>query len=141
MDVQTKDLNRIFSRKKEFDMSPRLVTKSIHAYLDYPVAISLMVMPFLLSLGQSHPIAFWLSLVAGAAAFVLTLLTDHDLGVIKVLPYRLHLAVDLAVGLLFIAAPFLFGFAGLDAMYYWANGGAVLIVVSLHKPEEAMLPA
>jgi len=72
-----------------------------------------MAMPFLLSLGQSHPIAFWLSLVTGAAAFVLTLFTDHHLGVIRVLPYRLHLAVDLAVGLLFLAAPFLFGFAGL----------------------------
>jgi hypothetical protein len=27
------------------------------------------------------------------------------------------------------------GFAGLDAWYYWANGAAVLLVVSLHKPE------
>lgn len=119
-------------------MLPRLVTKSIHAYLDYPVAISLMAMPFLLSLGQSHPMALWLSLVTGVAAFVMTLFTDHHLGVIRVLPYRLHLAVDLAVGLVFLAAPFLFGFAGLDAIYYWANGGAVLIVISLHKPEETL---
>lgn len=46
--------------------------------------------------------------------------------------------MDLAVGLLFLAAPFLFGFGGLDAIYYWANGAAVLIVVSLHKPEETL---
>lgn len=119
-------------------MLPRLVTKSIHAYLDYPVAISLMATPFLLNLGQSHPMALWLSLVTGMAAFVMTLFTDHHLGVIRVLPYRLHLAVDLAVGLLFLAAPFLFGFAGLDAIYYWANGGAVLMVISLHRPEETL---
>ncbi len=119
-------------------MLPRLVTKSIHAYLDYPVAISLMATPFLLNLGQSHPMALWLSLVTGVAAFVMTLFTDHHLGVIRVLPYRLHLVVDLAVGLLFLTAPFLFGFAGLDAIYYWANGGAVLIVITLHKPEETL---
>jgi len=26
-------------------------------------------------------------------------------------------------------------FAGLDAWYYWANGAAVLLVISLQKPE------
>ena len=34
------------------------ITKSIHAYLiDYPVAIVLMVAPFLLKLGKSSPVA------------------------------------------------------------------------------------
>jgi hypothetical protein len=27
------------------------------------------------------------------------------------------------------------GFAGLDAWYYWANGAAVLLVISLQKPD------
>lgn len=117
-------------------MIPRFVTKTIHAYLDYPVAIALMLLPYILDLGQSHILAFWLSVVTGIAAFVLTLLTDHHLGVIRVLPYKLHLGVDFMVALVFITAPFLLGFTGLDAAYYWANGGAVLIVVGLHKPEE-----
>ncbi|MBW4707441.1 hypothetical protein KX928_06545 [Roseobacter sp. YSTF-M11] len=116
-------------------MSVRFVTKSIHAYLDYPVAISLMLMPTLLRLGQSSPVAFWLATVTGVAAFVLTLLTDHHLGAFRVLPYSLHLAVDLIVGLVFLAAPFVFGFAGLDAAYYWLNGAAVVTVIGLHKPE------
>ena len=29
----------------------RFVTKQIHAYLDYPVAVALMALPFLLELG------------------------------------------------------------------------------------------
>ncbi len=119
-------------------MLPRFITKSIHAYLDYPVAASLMAMPFLLNLGQSNPLAFWLSLVTGVAAFFLTVLTDHHLGLIKVLSYRLHLAVDFMVGVVFTLAPFVLSFNGLDAAYYWANGLAVLVVVSLHKPEETM---
>jgi len=65
----------------------------------------------------------------------LTVFTDHQLGIFRVLPYSMHLAVDLAVGLLFIAAPSVFGFAGIDAWFYWVNGAAVLTVVSLHKPE------
>jgi len=120
---------------------PRFVTKTIHAYLDYPVAFALIAMPFLLDLGASHPMAFWLSAVTGVAALILTLLTDHHLGVFRVLPYSLHLAVDGAVGVVFVLAPFVYGFAGLDALFYWVNGGAVLIVVGLHKPEANMAEA
>ncbi|WP_415919947.1 hypothetical protein [Tateyamaria sp. SN6-1] len=120
-------------------MSVRFVTKDLHAYLDYPVALGLMAMPALLGLGQSSPFAFWLSVVTGVAALMLTLLTDHKLGVVRMLPYKFHLAVDGAVGLVFVAAPFLFGFAGLDAVYYWVIGGTVLAVVGLHKDDAAAL--
>ncbi|WP_291732917.1 hypothetical protein [Leisingera sp. F5] len=118
-------------------MPLRFVTRTVHAYLDYPVAIALMGLPFLLGLGQSNPLALWLSVATGIAAFVLTVLTDHHLGLIRVLPYKLHLAVDLIVGLTFLAAPFIFGFAGLDAAFYWLNGAAVVGVISLSAPEGA----
>lgn len=120
-------------------MDPRFVTKTVHAFLDYPVALSLVALPFLLQLGASNPWALWLAVGTGAAAFALTLFTDHQLGVFRVLPYSFHLAVDLAVGVLFVIAPSLLGFSGIDAWYYWANGAAVLAVISLHKPEA--LPA
>ena len=113
----------------------KFVTKRIHAFLDYPVALALIILPFILGLGTSNPVAFQLSVVTGIAAFLLTLLTDHHLGVFKVVSYQLHLAVDFIVAIVFIAAPFLFSFEGIDAYYYWLNGGAVLIVVSLHKSE------
>ena len=115
-------------------MDPRFVSKTIHAYLDYPVALSLMVMPFLLQLGSSHPMAKWLAVTTGIAAFVLTVFTDHKLGIIRVIPYWAHVAVDFLVGVLFVAAPFIFGFTGIDAWYYWANAAAVLAAVSLSKP-------
>lgn len=116
-------------------MLPRFVTKSIHAYLDYPVAFGLMAMPFLFGLGASNPLALWLSVATGIAALVLTVLTDHHLGVFRVLPYRLHLAVDGAVGVAFVAAPILLGFTGIDFAYYMVLGLTVLAVVGLHKPD------
>ncbi|MEP3482308.1 MAG: hypothetical protein ABJZ55_23895 [Fuerstiella sp.] len=115
-------------------MRPQLISKTIHAYLDYPVAISLIVMPFILKLGESHPVALQLSVGTGIAAFLLTLLTDHQFGVVRVLPYSFHLAVDFAVGVVFLIAPFALGFTGIDAGYYWANALAVLAVVGLHRP-------
>ena len=111
------------------------ITKKMHAFLDYPVAIALIVLPFLLALGTSNPIALYLSVVTGVAALILTLLTNHHLGVFRVLDYKLHLIVDFLVSVVFIFAPFIFSFEGLDAYYYWLNGAAVLFVVSMHKRE------
>lgn len=111
------------------------VTKKIHAFLDYPVAVSLMALPFLLSLGSSNALALQLSVATGVAALILTLLTDHHLGVLKVIPYKFHLIVDFMVAIVFILAPFIFSFEGLDAYYYWVIGATVLIVVGMHKGE------
>lgn len=119
----------------------RFVTKTIHAWLDYPVALALITLPFLLGLGASHPLALAISPVVGVAAFVLTVFTDHHLGLFRVLPYRLHLAVDLAVGVLFLVLPLALGFAGLDAAFYLLNGAAVVAVIALSKPETAMASA
>lgn len=116
----------------------RFVTKTIHAWLDYPVALALIILPFLLGLGASNPLALTISPIVGVAALVLTIFTDHHLGVIRVLPYSLHQAVDLGVGILFLILPLVLGFSGLDAAYYWLNGAAVVTVISLSKPEPAV---
>ncbi|HPE24676.1 SPW repeat domain-containing protein [Albidovulum sp.] len=119
----------------------RFVTRTIHAWLDYPVALALIILPFLLELGASHPAALALSPVIGVAALVLTLFTDHATGVVRLLPYRLHLAVDLVVGLLFLVVPFALGFSGVDAAYYLLNGSAVVAVIALSKPETGLATA
>ena len=91
-------------------MNYRFVTKTVHAYIDYPVAVSLMAAPFILGLGGTNPAALWLSFATGIAVFVLTFLTDHKTGVVRVLPYWFHVLVDRLVGAVFIIAPFVLGF-------------------------------
>jgi hypothetical protein len=123
---------------QESPMPFRFITKSIHAYLiDYPVAIVLIAAPFVLKLGQSGPIAMWLSVVVGIAALLLAALTDHPTGLVRIIPYWLHLWVDRAVGVLFVIAPLAFKFTGLDAWYYWVLAAAVLLTTSVfNAPEE-----
>jgi hypothetical protein len=121
---------------QETTMHIRFVTKTIHAWLDYPVALSLFALPFLLGLGADNPWARWLSPATGVAAFILTLLTNHQTGLIKVIPYWLHVAVDRLVGVVFIVATFALGFHGLDMWYYLANAVAVLLATTvLNAPE------
>lgn len=80
----------------------------------------------------------WLSVVTGIAALLLAALTEHNTGLIRIIPYWLHLWVDRALGIVFLIAPVAFKFTGLDAWYYWINAGAILLVTSvLNAPEEA----
>src|ERR1700745_2420772 len=118
-------------------MSFRFITKSIHAYvIDYPFAIFLLAAPFVLKLG---PIAMWLSVVVGVAALLLPAMTDHQTGLVRIIPYWLHLWVDRAVGLVFVIAPFAFNFAGLDAWYYWVLAAGVLLSTSVfNAPQKSV---
>ena len=113
----------------------RFITKKIHAFIDYPVAIALIFLPLLLQLGSSNPLALYISVITGVAAIILTILTDHETGLIKVISYKFHLAVDFIVGLTFVIAPFILAFEGIDLIFYLANGAAILLVVGLHKSE------
>jgi hypothetical protein len=118
-------------------MPLRFVTKTIHAYaIDYPVAVVLMVAPFALHLGQSGPVAVWLSVVVGVAALFLAAFTNHKAAVVRIIPYWLHLWVDRMVGLVFLVTPFVFRFIGMDAWYYWILAVAVLLVTSVFNAAE-----
>ncbi|MEH6740492.1 MAG: hypothetical protein V7695_18405 [Sulfitobacter sp.] len=114
------------------------MNKTLHAYLDYPVALGLIIMPFVFGLGAENTLALWLSVITGVAAFILTVFTDHHLGLVRVLPYKLHLMVDFLVGIAFMLAPSILGFSGLDATYYWFLGATVLIVVALDNTQDAV---
>lgn len=88
-----------------------------------------------LGLGGSNPSAKWVAVVTGVAAVILTFFTNHRTGVIRIIPFSFHVAVDAFVGIIFVTVPFVLGFTGLDAWYYWANGGALLVVLCLQKPD------
>ena len=111
-------------------MKLQFLTPRLHGLLDYAAAAGLIVFPFLLDLGAESPIALWLSVAAGAGLIGYSLLTDYAFSVASVIPYQLHLAFDVAAGLAFIAAPFVFGFSTLTSIYYFVMAAGVLLVVA-----------
>lgn len=114
----------------------RFITKSIRTYLiDYPVAIVLIVAPFLLKLGKSSPVALWLSVVT-RVSLLLSTFTGHPTVLVRVIRDWLHPWVDRALGGVSITAPSAFHFTGLDAGYSWVFAAAVLLTTSaLNAPE------
>ena len=109
----------------------RIINPTLHGVADYTAAIGLIIAPFILDLGQTSIIALWFSVCTGIVVLLTSLLTDYNLGAIKVIPFLAHLAMDLVFALTFMIIPFIWGFAGMDAIYYWFNAVMIVLVVSL----------
>src|SRR4051812_885470 len=87
---------------------PRPIDSTLHGVTDYSAGTTLMtVLPSLLGISGTR--AGTQIRVAGAVHAGYSTLTDYPLGVVKVIPYKVHLALD-AVGALALAAtPFVTG--------------------------------
>src|SRR3954465_4088762 len=82
---------------------PRPIDSTLHGATDYTVGTALMsVFPRLAGLSGT-PAARQIR-IAGAIHVGYSTITDYPLGVVKLLPYRAHLAVD-ALGAVALAAP------------------------------------
>jgi hypothetical protein len=79
--------------------------------LDYLVGVALIIAPWLLGFGDEGGAATWLPVALGTAAIVYSLLTDYELGLVKITPMPVHLRLDMASGALLAVSPWLFGFA------------------------------
>jgi len=74
----------------------------------------LILLPFLLGLHSGSAEA-WVLTGAGIAALIYSLITNYELGVVRIIPMSVHLALDALSGLFLATSPWLFGFA--DRVY------------------------
>lgn len=90
-----------------FRQGPLSVTA--HSVAEPFLVALLIAAPFLFGFsGQAAPTA--VSLVAGVAILVVSMSTCWRLSLVKVVPLVAHAMLDLGLGALLVASPFLFGF-------------------------------
>src|SRR5437588_8542341 len=87
---------------------PRPIDATLHGVTDYPVGTSLMTLfPRLANLKGTESARQ--IRIAGAFHAGYSTMTDYPLGIVKLIPYKVHLALD-AVGAVALAAtPFVTG--------------------------------
>ena len=110
----------------------KILSPRIHSLLDYGAALGLIGAPWLLGFSAQGALAAWLSTGAGVGLICYSLITNYpSYSAVKILPLKAHLTLDVIAGLVFIAAPFVFGFTGIVQLYYIAQGVVVLALVSI----------
>lgn len=92
----------------------KLIDTRTHGYLDYIMGIFLVVAPLVFHLNRTGPEGF-IFYVLGATLFVYSILTNYELGLLKIISIKAHLFLDIISGVFLAASPWILGFA--DKVY------------------------
>jgi hypothetical protein len=104
------------------------ISLTLHAMLEPFVAALLIAAPFLFGFSdRGAPTA--VAIVAGIGVLMIGMSTQWRLSLIKAIPISAHLTLDLIVGGLLIASPFLFGFsdAAAPTVFFLVMGVAEIL--------------
>ena len=88
----------------------RFVPTRVHGMADYLIGALLVLAPWLFGFADGGA-ETWVPVVLGAGVVLYSLLTDYELGLVRRIPMRVHLGLDLAGGAVLAASPWVFGFA------------------------------
>ncbi len=90
-------------------MVANVIPTRVHGAVDYATSSALLAAPELFRLKGSRASSL-APRIAGGAAAAYSALTDYELGAVKALPMRAHLALDAAGGALLAASPWVLGY-------------------------------
>jgi hypothetical protein len=88
----------------------RFLPTRLHGIIDYLWGVALLAAPWLFGFADGGP-AQWLAVVFGIGAILYSLVTDYELGLVRLIPMSLHLMLDGLAGAFLAVSPWLFGFA------------------------------
>lgn len=117
-----------------------MISTKTHGIIDYLMGALLILLPFIIESPEGA--ANWLPVLLGAGTIIYSLVTDYELGVAHIISVKVHLGIDIAAGLLLIAAPWLFDFAD-EVFWPFVILGVLEVGVSLmtekrsHRMESA----
>lgn len=79
----------------------------VHGVLDYTTGALLMALPGILKAARRGRAEAAIPVALGAGALLYSLFTDYELGAVRKIPMKVHLALDVASGIFFAASPWL----------------------------------
>lgn len=114
----------------------RIIPTLTHALLDHLIGLVLIVSPWVLDYHAARGAAVNVPLIAGLAVILNSLCSRSEMGICPVIGMRRHLWIDVVIGVVLAASPWLFQFAD---RIFWPHviGGSVIALLPLfstHKP-------
>src|SRR4051812_19094974 len=91
----------------------RIIPTKLHGPVDYLVGVLLILAPWIFSYSDVDG-AKWTSIVIGIIVLATAIMTNYELGLMRVIPMHVHLMLDAGVGLVLVVAPWIFWYADED---------------------------
>jgi hypothetical protein len=100
----------------------------VHGILDYVLGVLMIASPWLLGFSGTYPTQ-WIAVAVGVLILLGGVIADHELGLVRLVPLRVHLAADVTLGALLVLAPWLVGFS--DDWWWFVGTGLIEIGAGL----------
>lgn len=86
-----------------------MISRRFHAVLDYLSAIFLFAAPWLFHFKVQN-VAETVFVMAAVVIVLMSVITNYEGGLVKILPMHVHLNIDILLGLFLIVSPWIFHF-------------------------------
>lgn len=103
----------------------KIISTPIHAAMDYLIAIMLLIAPWLWDfqhMDWSRTVSLW----SGIAVALLAAFTRNEGGIIRIVPMRMHLWIDIVLGVFLICMPFIFTSVSTTHLFHTVVGFVIL---------------
>jgi hypothetical protein len=101
-----------------------IVSTKVHGVLDYGTVLLLEGIGFF---GPFSSYVSRLAIALGVVHLVLTVLSNFELGIVKVIPMKIHGYIELAVSIILVPAPLLLGYSDESPAKYFTWVFAVVV--------------
>lgn len=118
-------------------MDNGFISTKLLGVLDYITSLILIASPWLFGYYNINSAALFIPVFLGSMQLIMTIFSNYELGMIKVLPMPLHSFLNGFVGFWLLVSPFLYGFA---FVVFWPQVilGLLLFVMAIFaKPSPA----
>jgi len=110
-----------------------MITSRLHGIIDYVVGVALIAAPWLFGFAnfEDYAVASYTPIIVGVLIIGMSLLTNYEYSVAKVIPLKTHLVMDTLVAVFLAISPWLLSFSDYVYAPHLIVGIAELLVVSM----------
>ena len=111
----------------------KIISTRVHGVIDYLLGFILLYSPLIFNF-PGEGIHRSLPVILGALSIIYSLATNYESGMEKVLPMKTHLKLDVALGILLAASPWVFGFYQVIYLPHLVLGSLGLVIATISDP-------
>lgn len=116
----------------------KMIPTSVHGIFDYLGGIILLFAPNIFGFAEEGGAAVLIPRIIGLVVLIQSVLTNYELGLVKILPMKVHLMNDYIASALLALSPWIFGFSNLPANAWMPHliAGVAVFVLTLMTERE-----
>lgn len=88
----------------------KMIPRNVHGVIDYIVGLALIAAPWLFGFAD-YSMATYVPVALGLGSLLYSLFTNYEMGLVRKIPFKVHLKMDILSGVILAASPWVFGFA------------------------------